>query len=313
LTPGSVILVPSGRRLDDDSADGGSVLKLRRYRSAEVLTERQRDAVRELVAFPKFELIPMSTTLESAEALPPESMVTVTASPTKGIEQTVEIAEVLKARGHTLIPHLSARKIRDRAHLRDLIARLDAAGIKRIFAVGGDAKDPGEFKDGLSLLRAIDDEGRPFDEIGIPAYPEGHVRVPPEVLLEALRDKQPHADYMATQLCFDPAAIAAWVKHMRASGISLPMHLGTPGIAELRKLMAIVTRIGLADSARYLRKQRRIAIHLIRGSTYGPDTLLDGLAPTLIDPEADVRMLHLFTFNQVAPTVEWQRRRLAER
>ena len=279
-----------------------------RSRKVGELTPEQRAAIRALVASPKFELIPMATTLASAEALPPVSMVTVTASPTKGMELTIDIAEALKARGHTLIPHMSARKIRDRGHLRELLARLDAAGIKRIFAVGGDAKDPGEYKDGLSLLRAIEDEGRPFDEIGVPAYPEGHVNVPSDALLSALKDKQPHADYMATQLCFDPAAIAAWVAHVRAEGISLPMHLGTPGVSDARKLMAIATRIGLADSARYLRKQRRVAFRLLRGATYGPDALLEGLAPTLVDPIADIRMLHLFTFNQVAPTVEWQQR-----
>jgi methylenetetrahydrofolate reductase (NADPH) len=272
------------------------------------LTPEQRAAMRSLVASPKFELIPMASTLASAEALPPGSMVTVTASPTKGMEVTIDVAEALKARGHTLIPHMSARKIRDRGHLRELLARLDAAGIKRIFAVGGDAKDPGEYEDGLSLLRAIEEEGRPFDEIGVPAYPEGHVDVPPHVLLSALKDKQSHADYMATQLCFDPEAIATWVAHVRAEGVSLPMHLGTPGVSDARKLMAIATRIGLADSARYLRKQRRVAFRLLRGGSYGPDALLAGLAPTLVDPTADIRMLHLFTFNQVAPTVEWQQR-----
>jgi methylenetetrahydrofolate reductase (NADPH) len=279
-------------------------------RGTSALTPEQRAAMAAVVRAPKFELIPMSTTLESAEALPPASLVTVTASPAKGIEATVTIAEALKARGHTAIPHLSARMIRDRAHLDELLQRLAAAGIKRIFAVGGDAKDPGEFKNGLSLLRAIDDAGRPFDEIGIPSYPEGHVDVDAEVLLAAVKDKQPYADYMATQLCFDPAAIAIWVTHMRAEGIKLPMHLGTPGVTDMRKLMAIAARIGLADSARYLRKQRRLAFRLLRGGSYGPDSLLEGLAPTLVDPIADIRALHIFTFNQVAQTAEWQRRML---
>ena len=286
-------------------------MAVRRSGRANGVTVEQRAAMRVLVAAPKFELIPMATTLSSAESLPPESMVTVTASPTKGMEATLDIAESLRARGHTVIPHLSARMIRDRGHLRELLARLDAAGIRRVFAVGGDAKDPGEYKDGLSLLRAIDEEGRPFDEIGIPAYPEGHVNVSPDVLLNALKDKQSHADYMATQLCFDPAVIAAWVKHVRAEGINVPMHLGTPGVTDMRKLMAIAARIGLADSARYLRKQRRVALRLLRGATYGPGALLEGLAPALVDPEADIQMLHLFTFNQVAATVEWQRRFLA--
>jgi methylenetetrahydrofolate reductase (NADPH) len=279
-------------------------------RGTRSLTPEQRAAIAAVVRAPKFELIPMSTTLERAEALPPASLVTITASPAKGIEATVAIAEALKAQGHTAIPHLSARMIRDRAHLNELLQRLAAVGIKRIFAVGGDAKDPGEYKNGLDLLRAIDDAGRPFDEIGIPSYPEGHVDVDADVLLAAVKDKQPYADYMATQLCFDPAAIATWVTHMRTEGIKLPMHLGTPGVTDMRKLMAIAARIGLADSARYLRKQRRLAFRLLRGGSFGPDSLIEGLASTLVDPIADIRALHIFTFNQVAQTVEWQLRML---
>jgi methylenetetrahydrofolate reductase (NADPH) len=276
-------------------------------RGLDTLTPEQRSTLRALLAAPKFELIPMSNTLERAESLPAGSLVTVTASPTKAMEATVEIAEVLKSRGHTAIPHLSARMIRDRAHLGELLQRLAAAGIRRVFAVGGDAKEPGDFHDGLSLLRAIDEAGRPMDEIGIPSYPEGHVNVDVEVLLRALKEKQPYADYMATQLCFDPATIATWVGHMRAEGIELPMHLGTPGVTDVRKLMATAARIGLADSARYLRKQRRVALRLVLGGTYGPEGLLRGLASTFVDPAADIRALHVFTFNQVGQTVEWQR------
>jgi methylenetetrahydrofolate reductase (NADPH) len=271
----------------------------------------QRNALLAVIAGPKFELIPMSTTLESAEALPPASLVTITASPAKGMEATVDIAEALNARGHTAIPHLSARMIKDRAHLDELLNRLAAAGIRRIFAVGGDAKEPGEFADGLSLLRAIEDAGRPLDEIGIPSYPEGHVNVDPGALLAALKEKQPYADYMATQLCFDPARISAWVKRMRSEGVTLPMHLGTPGVTDMRKLMSIAARIGLSDSVRYLRKQRRQALRLLMGGTYGPDGLLEGLAPSFVDPVADIRALHIFTFNQVARTVDWQRSALA--
>ena len=98
---------------------------------------------------------------------------------------------------------------------------------------------------------------------------------------------------------------------MRAEGITLPMHLGTPGVTDMRKLMSIAARIGLSDSVRYLRKQRRQAVRLVLGGNYGPDGLLEGLAPAFVDPAADIRALHIFTFNQVAQTVGWQREALA--
>ena len=272
------------------------------------LSEAQRAALKRLVAEAKYELIPLKDVLARAEALPAGAAVTVTASPSHGIEATFDLAEALAARGHDVTPHLSAHMIRDRAHLGELLARARAAGITKAFVVGGDAKDRGsELHDGVQLLRAIDESGHPFTEIGVPSYPEGHPDIPDDVLLAALREKQRYAHAMTTQMCFDPAAVAAWLARMRAEGITLPLHLGIPGVAELTKLMTISARIGVADSARYLKKNKKMVGHLMTRGSFGPDAFLEGLAPTLADPIADVRALHVFTFNQVADTAAWQR------
>jgi methylenetetrahydrofolate reductase (NADPH) len=283
-----------------------------RRRDVDELSGAARMALRALVASPKFELIPLKNALGQAAALPPGAQVTVTASPSHTIEATLDLAEAVSAQGHAVIPHLSAHMIHDRAHLASLVQRMQASGLRRVFIVGGDSKEPGEFRDGLSLIRAIEDLGRPFDEIGVPSYPEGHVDIPDDVLLRALRDKEPHASYMATQICFNPEAIVSWIARMRREGVRLPIHLGTPGVADVKKLMTIATRIGIADSARYLKKHRRLVGHLLQPGRFGPDALLEGMAPVFGNPEARVESLHLFTFNQVAATVEWQRRMLDE-
>ena len=83
-----------------------------------------------------------------------------------------------------------------------------------------------------------------------------------------------------------------------------------PGVAELAKLMTISARIGIADSARYLKKNRKMVGHLMKKGSFGPDAFLESLAPTIADPTADVRALHVFTFNQVQNTADWQRRML---
>ena len=110
---------------------------------------------------------------EQAAALPRGATVSVTASPGKGIEATVELAIELEATGLRAIPHLSARMIRDRAHLAELLDRLADAGIDRAFVVGGDADEPGEFLDGLSLLRAMADLGRLPKRARLPVLPAG--------------------------------------------------------------------------------------------------------------------------------------------
>jgi methylenetetrahydrofolate reductase (NADPH) len=274
------------------------------------LTDDQRAVLTRLVSSAKYELIPLGSILAKAEALPEGAAVTVTASPSHGIEATFELAEKLAARGHDVTPHLSAHMIRDRAHLQELLDRARSASITKAFVVGGDARDKGEFHDGVMLLHAIDELGHPFTEIGVPSYPEGHPDIADDVLLAALKEKQEIATSMTTQMCFNPSALSAWLTRMRGAGVTLPVHLGVPGVAELTKLMAISARIGVADSARYLKKNKSMVGHLMRGGSFGPDAFLEALAPTLVDRAAQVQALHVFTFNQVANTADWQRRML---
>ena len=286
-------------------------MAVRRRRAAGELSDEQRAALRARVAAPKFELIPLKGVEEQAASLPHGSTVTVTASPSHGIEATVDLAGRMAGLGHVAVPHLSAHMFRDRGHLSEILQACADLGLHRAFVVGGDAKDKGELHNGVALLRAMDELGHPFQEIGVPSYPEGHVDIADDVLLDALREKQRYAAYMTTQMCFNPGAIASWIARMRASGITLPVHLGTPGVAELTKLMKISTRIGIADSARYLSKNRKMVGHLLSPGSFGPDALLEGMAPSFCDPAARVDVLHLFTFNQVEATLAWQQRMLA--
>ena len=223
----------------------------------------ERNALLTLVRTARYELIPLNSVRDKAGALPVGSTVTVTASPTHGIEATLMLAEWLASRGHAVIPHLSAHMIRDRAHLADLLARARAAGLREAFVVGGDARQHTEFRDGLALLQAMQEIGHPFDRIGVPAYPEGHADIPNDVLLRALKAKQHSAHSMTTQMSFNPTAVSAWIGRMRAEGVRLTVQLGVPGVTELSKLMKIAARIGVADSARYLKKNRRMVGHLI--------------------------------------------------
>jgi methylenetetrahydrofolate reductase (NADPH) len=275
------------------------------------LPHDQRGALRALVASPKFELIPLKDAMDRAAALPDRAAVTVTASPSHGIESTIELAEHLATRGHDAVPHLSAHMIRDRTHLTELLERCREAGFREAFVVGGDARDRGELHDGLALLHAMHELGHPFETIGVPGYPEGHPDIAGPRLLEVLLEKQRYASYMTTQMCFNPGAIVKWVAEMRRQGVVLPVHLGTPGVADVAKLMTISARIGIAGSARYLKKNKRLVGQLLTPGRFGPDALLEGVAPAAADPSVKMEALHVFTFNQVAATVEWQQRMLA--
>jgi methylenetetrahydrofolate reductase (NADPH) len=291
-------------------ADGMRTLQRRRRVPASV-TDDEREVLAELVRRPLFELIPLRDALERAASLPPGAATTVTASPTHGIESTIELCEGLIALGHPATPHLAAHMVRDRAHLAELLERCESAGIRDAFVVGGDAKDRGEIHEGLALLRMMEELGHSFDAVGVAGYPEGHPSIPDEVLLSALKEKQEYASYLTTQMSFDANAISSWISRMRGSGVTLPIHIGLPGIVQVRRLLRVAARIGVGGSVRYLRKNRQLYRLLFRRS-FSPEPLLRSLGSMLADPEADVRALHLFTFNQVEATVAWQEHVLAE-
>jgi methylenetetrahydrofolate reductase (NADPH) len=278
------------------------------FRRRRSLSDQQAASVARVLEAPTFELIPLRNAMDQAALLPAGATVSVTASPAKGIEATIALCEQLQAHGFRAVPHVSARMIRDRAHLVDLVGWLEGAGVDRAFVVGGDAKEPGAYPDGLALLREMAEIGHPLGEIGIPAYPQGHPFIPDGRLLEALRAKAAFATYMTTQLCFDPAAIGGWLAARRAEGIVLPVHLGVPGVAEPQKLLTIAARIGVADTHRFLVKNVRFVTRLVRsGGFYRPDGLLEGLAPVIADPDAGIVDLHLYTFNDVAAMEAWRR------
>jgi methylenetetrahydrofolate reductase (NADPH) len=279
-------------------------------RRARLSVEGRRALVRVLEA-PTFELIPLRNALDQAARLPAGARISITASPAKGMAATLELSEGLARAGFVPIPHLSARMIRDRAHLAEVLARLASAGIDRAFVVGGDEKDPGAFSDGLALLRAMEELGGGPADIGIPCYPEGHAFIADRPLLAALAAKAPFATSMTSQLCFDPGAIATFLAARRSEGLELPVHIGLPGVAEPQKLLAIAARIGVADTHRYLTKNLRFVTRLIRsGGYYRPDGLLEGLAPHVADPSARVAGLHIYTFNAVEVTEAWRARYL---
>ena len=109
------------------------------------------------------EIIPTSTILGRIVHLPQHSYVSITCSPAHGVEPTLELTEKLRAlpenRRLKLVPHIAARVVRDRGHLREILARLDALQVESIFVPGGDAVKPSGDYDCRASRRASLGEG----------------------------------------------------------------------------------------------------------------------------------------------------------
>lgn len=266
--------------------------------------------VQELIRNAVFEIIPLNTAAEAIDALPEKSRVSVTASAAKGQEATLKLAEELIERGHHAIPHFSARLMRDRGQVQDLAAWAKGNGVTTAFVIGGDATEPGAYHDAHSFMQDLFEHDHGLETVGVAAYPDGHPLISEDVHRDALFAKQELLaeaglrGYCSTQMCFDPARIIAWLKAERNDGLRLPVHLGIPGAVERAKLLTIGARLGVGQSLRYLRKNRRSMVKLLGSSAHDPSDLLEALGSQLAP--LGIVGLHIFTFNQVEPTAAWQ-------
>ncbi len=258
-----------------------------------------------------YEIVPLRSAADAIAALPAAATVSVTCSPVKGIDATLELSAQVLAAGHTPVPHLAARMVEGPAQVTRIAAWLRAEGVHRIFLVGGDAEHPaGPYPDGLSLLRALLDADPGLTEVGVPGYPDGHPLIPAAALADALAAKEAVLaeaglqGHVSTQMCFDPGRIRAWLGDSRTAGLTLPVHLGVPGVIDRAKLMTMGVRLGVGASLRYLRKNRKALGTLLSASHFDPATVLEPLAPHL--SPLGIEGIHCFTFNQVKPTAAWQ-------
>jgi methylenetetrahydrofolate reductase (NADPH) len=271
------------------------------------LGDAERTGLRAALADPIFELLPLKSIANQVAHLPSGARVSVTASPAKGIDATLDWAARLQADGFRAIPHLSARMIRDRPTLAGLLERARDADLTHAFVVGGDADEPGEYLDGLSLLVAMTELGHPFTTLGCPAYPQGHPDIPDAALAQALRDKAAYVDHVTTQMDFDTTAIERWVRARRAERFEPDVVIGVPGVADPQKLLSIAARIGVKDAKRFLLKNLRFVTGLARsGGFYKPTDFIEALATLVADPAARVTGFHLYTFNAVEATETWR-------
>jgi methylenetetrahydrofolate reductase (NADPH) len=262
----------------------------------------------------RYEVLPTQSAEDAVlESVPRDVVVTITASPSRGLEPTLALAERLAAEGYQVVPHLSARLVRDSAHLGEVVARMTAIGVDDVFVPAGDADPPaGEFSSALDVLEHLVERGSPFKHVGITGYPETHPKIEDDITVQSMWDKRRHATYIVSNLCFDPGVLRQWIVRIRRRGVKLPLLVGLAGPVERTKLVQMATKIGVADSARFVAGHSSAFVRLSTPGAYQPERLLDRVGSTLAAPESLVDGLHVFTFNQVRQAEQWRQELLAD-
>ena len=273
------------------------------------------DARHRLIQAARYEVVPLKSLNDQIPHLPPGCSVSVTCSPTKGIEPTLELSARLNGDGHHAVPHIAARLVEGRDHVEKIAARINEHAITEIFVVGGDPDPVGPYVDGLSLMRDLLPLCHTVRTVGVPSYPDHHTVIPDAALDEALLAKQALIGelglqgFSSTQMCFNVKTIEHWLVRQRDRGLELPIHLGVPGAVERTRLISLGTRLGIGSSLRYLRKNSGAILRMFSPASYDPNKLIAPISRRA--DELNITALHLFTFNSIESTAAWQRKSLA--
>lgn len=250
--------------------------------------------------------------LEEAHAtIPRGTRINVTFLGNEDLATRLDAARAVKRLGFVPVPHISARRLPSHDDLERFLAALAADGTaENVFVVGGDpARPEGPYEDALAVLRTGLLQRYGVRHVGISGYPEGHPAITERSLWSALTDKhavlgaERLAGDVITQFGFDVDPVLTWVEAVRSRGVDLPIRIGVPGPAGVRRLLGHAARFGVGTSASIARKYGFSLTNLM--GTAGPDRFLHALAGEY-DPRrhGDLKV-HFYTFGGLRATSEW--------
>jgi len=240
-------------------------------------------------------------------AIPPGTKINVTFLGNEDLSMRVGAARAVRNDGFVPVPHVSARRLRSDDELAVFLEALDA---DRIFAVGGDPAAPhGPFPDALSVIESGLLEAHGIRSVSIAGYPEGHPDISDKSLQKALDDKYAAlkerglSGEIITQFGFDVDPVLDWISGVREKGIDLPVRIGVPGPAGIRKLLRFGARFGVGTSASIAKKYGLSLTNLM--GTAGPGRFLRALATDYHPDQHGEVKLHFYTFGGLRATSEW--------
>jgi methylenetetrahydrofolate reductase (NADPH) len=248
---------------------------------------------------------------EASPSIPRGTRINVTFLENEDLAMRLSAAKAIRRFGFVPVPHISARRLQSQAMLEEFLAALQTGGTaENVFVVGGDpATAQGPYEDSLTVIQSGLLQPYGVRHVSVSGYPEGHPAITDQALWSALEGKvaalgqQRMTGTVITQFGFDVDPVLRWIEAVRERGIGLPVRIGVPGPAGVRRLMSYATRFGVNTSASLARKYGFSLTSLM--ATAGPDRFIRALA-TGYDARrhGDVK-LHFYTFGGLKATSEW--------
>lgn len=265
------------------------------------------------------EVVPNSAAkVESfAEILPNGTRVYIAhLSEKEDIKTMVATAKRINEEGFSVMPHIPARIIKNKAMLAEWISmyKNEANVDQALLLAGGSSDVLGEFDSSMQLIETglFDQAG--FKRLHVAGHPEGSKDIDPDGgsknVSSALSWKQEFSKRtdaqmaIATQFCFDADAVSQWATNIKNNGIDIPIHIGIAGPAKLQTLLRFSIECGIGPSMKVLTKRAKDITKLLL--PYKPTEILKGLAEQKKqDPELNIEQVHFFPIGGIKQTADF--------
>jgi methylenetetrahydrofolate reductase (NADPH) len=249
-----------------------------------------------------------------AALLPANTCMYIPSLPGLPLARTLEAVAAIRAAGLDPVPHVSARRIRDRQEFEGFLKKaVTDYGMHRVLLIGGDEpRASGPFADSLQVLESGLLAGSGIREIGVAGYPEGHPRIPLNALDGALQRKlelarrQGLGVYMVTQFCFAPQRVVDYCARLARGAPDVSIYAGVAGPTDPLALARYAQRCGVSVSLRALRTLGSGIARLVTHSE--PREQLIALARYSLSREpSNVVGVHIYSFGGAVKTAFWMR------
>lgn len=226
--------------------------------------------------------------------------------PTQTLPELADLAAQTRRAGLEPVVHLAARRLTSKAELDDFLARLRGeADVRRVLVIAGDVDQAGPYADALDVIRNGRLREAGIENIGISGYPEGHAHIAADKIDAALPAKLSASTdaglrvHIVSQFAFDAAPILAWLKRLRARGVTAPVQIGMAGPTSLTALLRYAKRCGVNASMRGMATGAAAGLF----GNVGPDKIVEALAAEAAGLGAIAP--HYFSFGGVADTARY--------
>lgn len=249
---------------------------------------------------------------EAARLLPAGTDIFIALFPNQSWDDSIEASKAVRAAGLNPVPHIPARRVKDRVEVAMLGRRLvSEAGVTRLLLIAGDMPSPeGAFDSTIGVLETGEFTAAGIRDICMAGHPEGHAHMNVAQLRQyearkvALSKSQGFNLTFVTQVCFEAEPMIEWEKVLRANGITNPVRPGLAGPASITTLLRYAKICGAGASIRALTSGKAGLVGKLLGDS-GPEIPARTLARSQGAGEAKFAGAHFFAFGGFLKTCRW--------